>query len=195
MVTGSIAVTRTVAANVAANTPVPKKEKEALAAATQVAFKKCVPFKDCRTGINDTFVDYADFIHLAMHIYNLVEYSEHYSDTSGSLWGFKRDEVINNENMTNDDNAPSFKYKAGLITDTKADRTGLTVPQKYFSNFWRSLEIPLINCKVKLLLKWIANCVLTTPATGADANATSADSATFKITDAKNYIPAVILST
>ena len=97
--------------------------------------------------------------------------------------------------MTNDDNAPSFKYKAGLITNTEADRTGLTVPLKCFRNFRRSLEIPLINCKVKLLLKQIANCVLTTPTTGADVNATSEDSATFKITDAKNYIPAVILST
>ena len=96
MVTGGIAVTRTVGANVAANTLVPKKEKEALAAATQVAFKKFVPFKDCRTGINDTFLDYADFIHLAMPIYNLIEYSDHYSDTSGNLWGFKRDEVVNN---------------------------------------------------------------------------------------------------
>ena len=77
---------------------------------TKVAFKNCAPFKDCRTEINDTFVDYADFINITMPMYNLIEYSDNYSDTSGRLWGFKRHEVVNN-----DDGAPSCKYKAGLI--------------------------------------------------------------------------------
>ena len=49
--------------------------------------------KDCRTEINNTFVDYADFINIAMPMYNLIEYSDNYSDTSGSLWQFKRDEI------------------------------------------------------------------------------------------------------
>ena len=74
--------------------------------ATQVAFKSCAPFKDCGTEINDTFIDYADFINIVMPIYNLFEYSGNYSDTSGNLWYFKRDEIVNNANMTNDDNAP-----------------------------------------------------------------------------------------
>ena len=85
--------------------------------ATQVAFKNCAPFKDCRTEINDTFVDYADFINIAMPMYNLIEYSDNYSDTSGSLWGFKRDEIVNAD-VTNDDNAPSFKYRASIIGNT-----------------------------------------------------------------------------
>ena len=54
-------------------------------------------------------------------MYNLNEYSDHYSDTLGSLWNFKRDEINNNANVTNDDNAPSFKYKANLIGNTVAD--------------------------------------------------------------------------
>ena len=54
--------------------------------------------------------------------------------------------------------------------------------------------MPLINCKVELSLNWIENCVLTPAATGADANATGADGATFKITDAKLYVPVVTLS-
>ena len=54
--------------------------------------------------------------------------------------------------------------------------------------------MPLINCKVELSLNWIKNCVLTSAAIGADANATGADSATFKITDAKRYVPIVTLS-
>ena len=50
-----------------------------------------------------------------MPMYNLIEYSENSFDTSGGLWGFKGDEVANNANVTNDDNVPSFKYKANLI--------------------------------------------------------------------------------
>ena len=56
-----------------------------------------------------------------MPMYNLIEYSDNYSDTSGSLWGFKRDEVVNNADVTNNDSALSFKYKAGLITDAEID--------------------------------------------------------------------------
>ena len=63
---------------------------------TQVLFKNCAPFKDCRIEINDTFADYADFINITMPMYNLIEYSDNYSDTSGSLWGFKKDEIVNN---------------------------------------------------------------------------------------------------
>ena len=162
---------------------------------TKVAFKNCAPFKDCRIEINDTFVDYADFINIAMPMYNLIEDSDDYSDTSESLWGFKRDDVVNNADVTNNDHAPSFKYKASLITNTEANVTKkgvkIAVPLKYLSNFWRSLEMPLINCKVELSLKWIENCVLTTAAIGANANANAAgaDSATFKITEAKLYVP------
>ena len=54
-----------------------------------------------------------------MPTYNLIEYSENYADTSGSLWDFKRDEIVNNANVGNDNNAPSFKYKASLIGETK----------------------------------------------------------------------------
>ena len=52
-----------------------------------------------------------------MPMYNLVEYSDNYSDTSGSLWNFKRDEIINNADVTNDNNASSFKCKASIIGD------------------------------------------------------------------------------
>ena len=50
-----------------------------------------------------------------MPMYKLIEYSDNYSDTSRSLSNFKRDEIINDADVTNDDNAPSFKYKANLI--------------------------------------------------------------------------------
>ena len=54
-----------------------------------------------------------------MPMYNLIEYSDNYSDNSGSLWQFKRDEITNNANVTNDNNAPSFKYKASIIGNTE----------------------------------------------------------------------------
>ena len=57
--------------------------------ATQVIFKNCAPFEKCRTEINETFVDEADVINITMPMYNLIEYSDNYSDTSGSLWQFK----------------------------------------------------------------------------------------------------------
>ena len=121
---------------------------------TKVAFKNCSPFKNCRTEINDTFVDYADFINTAMPMYNLIEYSDNHSDTSGSLWQFKRDEQpINNNGAFIDitvENSSSFKYKSNLIGDTVVDGASskkedvkTAVPLKYLGNFWRSLEMPL----------------------------------------------------
>ena len=162
----------------------------ALDAITQVAFKNCAPFEKCSTEIDGTLVDKANFINITMPMYNLIEYSDNYSDTSGSLWDFKRDEIVNNANVTNDDNAPSFKYKASNIGNTEnngtKDGVKIAVPLKYLSNFWRSLEMPLINCKVELSLKWTENCILTTAA--------NANKVIFKITDAKLYVPIVTLS-
>ena len=156
-------------------------------AAARVIFKNCATFKDCRTEINDTFVDYADFINITMPMYNLIKYSDNYSDTSGRLWNFKRDEIINNEDVTNDDNVPSFKYKANLMgnTEDNGGKNGIkiAVPLKYLNNFWRSLKMPLINCKIELSLKWYERCLLTV-----------ANTATFKITEAKLYVPILTLS-
>ena len=84
-----------------------------------------------------------------MSMYNLIEYSDNYADTSGSSWNFKRDKVFDNRGVTNDDNAPSFKYKANLIgnTETYGTKKGVKIALSlnYLSNFWRSLEMPLIN--------------------------------------------------
>ena len=83
MVTGNIAVARTIAA--AAPARANPQRKQPLNAATEVAFTNCASFKRCRTEITDTFVDEADFINIAMPMYNLIEYNGNYSDTSGSL--------------------------------------------------------------------------------------------------------------
>ena len=69
---------------------------------TKVAFKNCAPFRKCRTEINETFIDEAEHINIAMPMYNLIEYSDNYSDTSGSLWQFKGDEIEGNVDLTVD---------------------------------------------------------------------------------------------
>ena len=89
--------------------------------------------------------------------------------------------------MTIDDNAPSFKYKASIIgnieNNGRKNGVKIAVPLKYLSNFWRSLEMPLINGKVELSLKLYERCLLAV-----------ANTATFKITDAKLYVLIVTLS-
>ena len=188
LVTGNITVTRTIAGD-------PVQRKQVLTEATQVVFKNCAPFKKCFTEIDGTLVDDPHFINITMPMNNLIEYSDNYSDTSGRLWSFKRDEMDNNAKVTNNDNVHSFKYKASNIGNTKNNgiRKGvkIAVPIKYLRHFWRSLEMPVINCKIELSLEWIENCVLTAAPIGTNADATGADSATFEITDAKLYVPII----
>ena len=126
-------------------------------------------------------------------MYNLIEYSDNYSDTSASSWQFKRDDLnINDINtaLTND-NAPSFKCKASIIGNTDADGANskkndvkIALPLEYLSNFRRSLEMPLINCKVELTLNLYTNCVTII------GNGTAA---AFTITHTKLYLPIVTL--
>ena len=156
---------------------------------TKVAFKNCAPFRECSTDINENVIDEAEHINIAMPMYNLIEYSDNYSDTSGSLWQFKRDEIegdvdltVNAQHIPN--NSSSFKYKSSFITNRNGVK--IVVPLKYLSNFWRSLEMPLINCNVELSLEWYAKCVLII------GNGTAA---TFAITDTKLYAPVVTLKT
>ena len=152
---------------------------------TKVAFKNCAPFKESRTEINETFIEEVEHSNITMPMYNLIEYSDNYSNTSGSLWQLKRDEIVENNDLTVD-NSSSFKYKSDIIGNLRqaGTKTKIIVPLKHLSNFWRSLEIPLINCKVGLSLNWYENFILFSA--GKDA--------TFTITDAKLDVPIVILS-
>ena len=81
---------------------------------THVALKSCAPISKCTAKINDVFVDKVNHIYIEMPMYNLIEYSDNCSDTSGSLWQFKRDEVPNNNAALTIDNSQSFNYKAAL---------------------------------------------------------------------------------
>ena len=147
-----------------------------------------------------------------MPVYNLLEYSKNYKKTTGSLWNYYRDEPnssVSANNITHSIlNSKSFDYKANFMENgvthnnlTKND-VKIVVPLKYLSNFWRSLNIPLINCEVELILTWFKNCVLIDKSTrDANYNANprvseinNPENATFQITDTKLYVPVVTLS-
>ena len=86
---------------------------------TKATFKNCAPFRKYRAEINETFIDEAEHVNIVIPMYNLIEYSDNYSDTSGSLWHFNRDEQSqeNNGNLfdLSADYSSSFKYKSNLI--------------------------------------------------------------------------------
>ena len=130
----------------------------------------------------------------------------------GSLWNYYRDEPsssIGANNITHSIlNLESFDYKANFMENgvaqnnlTKND-VKIVVPLKYLSNFWKSLNLPLINCEVELILTWFKNCVLIDKSTreanyAADPNVYeigNPENAIFEITDTKLYVPVVTLS-
>ena len=149
-----------------------------------VIFKNCAPFINCISEINNTQIGNAKDIDIAMPMYNLIEYSDNYAKTSGSLWQYFRDEPDDDDI----EDSESFKSKikiTGKTNNNNLKDVELMVPLKYLSNFWRTLEVPLINCEANLILTWSSACVIT------DSNGTG----TFAITDTKLYIPVVTLST
>ena len=132
-------------------------------------------------------------------MYNLLEYGQNYKKTTDSLWNYYRDEPSNPLSS----NSKSFKQRSSIVGKTPEDNDSLTnakvvVPLKHLSNFWRALNIPLINCEVELILTLSKICVLadmTTRDAEDDNPAIVAPSgATSKITDTTLYVPVVTLS-
>ena len=105
--------------------------------------------------------------------YKRLEYSSYHSDTIGSLrFNSKYEASSFNADIANTDDIKSFKYKAKLLWNTVGrsnpnqangilENTTIPMPLKYLNNFWRSLEMPLINCKLNWNLdgRSIANCL------------------------------------
>ena len=127
---------------------------------TRLALKNFAPFTKCNLEINDEHVDTAENLDITMPMYNLIEYSDNYQDSSATLYQYKRDEPPE-DNAIADltvNNSSSFKYKVSLLGNPVLDRNitkisaKVVVPLKYLSNFFRSLEMLLINCKIKLNL-------------------------------------------
>ena len=178
-----------------------------IAADTNVAFKNCDPFTRCVRHINDGHVETAKNLDIIMPMYNLIEYSDNYADSSGSLYQFKRDESpINDAGNPNNValyNSTSFKYKASLLekatdadgNDRSLQNTKIVVPLKYLSNFFRSLDMPLINCKIHLELNWNNNCVMHGADTYVGGDNVNNSETTFQITNTKLYVPVLTLLT
>ena len=110
-----------------------------------------------------------------MPLYNLLEYSDNYAKTSGSLWQYYRDEP--NYNLADSE---SFKSKTKITGKTPNNGNEkdveIMVPLKYLSNIGRTLEMSLINCEVNLILTWSSTCVITN----------STGTGRFAITDTKH---------
>ena len=142
-----------------------------------------------------------------MPMYNLIEYSDNYADSSGSLCQFKRDEspMNNAGNPLNValDNSTSFKYKASLLgkaddaddNDRLLKNIKLVVPLKYLSDFFRSLEMPLIKCKIHLELNWNNYCATYGADNYAGGDNDNNREATFQIKSTKLYVSVATLST
>ena len=186
LVKGTISVNNTAAQGAAASNTNKK-----------VIFKNCAPFTNCISEIDNMQIDNAKDIDIVMPMYNLIEYSDNYAKTTRSLWQYCKDIPARNANnnkiviFAEDNITDSFKFKAKITGQTGDDGTKdveIMVPLKYLSNFWRTLEMPLINCEVNLTLTWSSNCVLI-------ATAVQNQGPTFTITDTKVYVPVVTLST
>ena len=191
LVKGNITVNNTAADGAVANNTNKK-----------VIFKNCAPFTSCINKINNEQIDNAQCIDIVMPMYNLIEYSENQSKTSGSIWQYCKEipAVDNNGAITHFNGVNtnhSFKFKT-KITGQTGDGNNSTiavrvdivimVPLKYLSNFLRTLEMSLINCDLELLLDSSANCVIIYTNVANQVP-------TFTITETNLYVPVVTLST
>ena len=159
---------------------------------TKAAFKNYYPFIKGKINLNNTHVDESDNLDLIMNMYFLMEYSDNYSDSTASLYKFKRQEPLdNNANLTFVDSA-SFKCKSNLLGNANVENNNavwknakIIVPLKYISSFFRSLELPLIKTKLYIELNYTKNSVISD----------NAGAKSFKITKAELYVPVVTLNT
>ena len=177
--------------------------------ATRVAIKNFHPFSKVSFKLNNEQVDTADNLDLTMNLYDMFEYSDNHADTTGSLYQFKRPERRdNNDNIVNLGAALSFyKCQSGLVqkqlttpnsenvpTNTDPNFANahkiwknikIAVPLKYISNFFRNVELPLINIKLYMELSW----------TNFSVFCNQDDNSIFQITKCELYIPIVTLNT
>ena len=119
-------------------------------------FKNCALFTDFISEINNTQIDNTKDIDVGMPIYNLVEYYNNYSQISESLWQYYRDTstavLLNNKSFKSKIRITRKNPAADNVKDVK-----ISIPLKYLSTFWRTFEIPLINCKINLILTYSEN--------------------------------------
>ena len=147
-----------------------------------LAFKNNGPFISCISKTNNTLIDNLENLDIAMPMYNLIEYSKNYKRTTGILWNYYRQEPNNPPfNPPVDNNPPTLNYNADHITnsalfkckssiigkapnnnnDNNTMKVETIMPLKHLINFWRSLDMPLVNFEINLILECSKNCVLT----------------------------------
>ena len=137
----------------------------------RLTLKNSVPFISCISKINGELVENAEDLDIVIPMYSLLEYSKNYEKTSGSLFNYYRDEP-NEAEIAHDNgainisirNSKSFDYKTKIVgtlaNNVLEKEVTIAIPLKYLGHFWRSLDIPLINCEITLILFWYKECVL-----------------------------------
>ena len=116
----------------------------------------------CISKLNNILIDNAEDLDIVIPMYNLLEYSKNYRKTTGSFWNYYRDKP--NSGLGGDNNNVNYSIKDSKSFDYKTSITGklegnntekeveIVVPLKYLNNLWRTLQIPLINCEINLIL-------------------------------------------
>ena len=172
----------------------------------RLTHKNNAPLISCISKINGELVEKAEDLDIVIPMYNLLEYSKNYLKTSGSLFNYYRDEPKDHDEGDGNNainisirGSNSFDYKTKIV----GNLVTIAIPLKYLGNFWRSLDIPLINCKITLTLSWYKECVLVgralrnAPDPQPNPPIAAIESATdtkFEITDCKFYVPVATLS-
>ena len=143
----------------------------------KLAFKNSAPLISCVSKVNNTLIHDTENLDVVIPLYNLFKYSKNYRKTTGSLWNYYRDEPNSGFNNNNRDrinysikDSDSFNYKTSIRgqlenDDEEKEDIKIVVLLKYLSNFWKTLNIPLISCEIYLNLIWYKNCVLTSKPT------------------------------
>ena len=135
----------------------------------KVIFKNCAPFTNCISKINNTQIDNVEYVHIVMPMYNVIEYSDSYSKISGSLWQYCReipaaDDADNIVHINGANATDSFNFPTKITGQTnnkgRIDNVEIIAPLKYLRNFWRTLEMLLINREVEIILTWCLGCVI-----------------------------------
>ena len=149
-----------------------------------VILTNCAQFINCKSEINNTETDNEKDTDKLIPMYNLLECSDSYSNTSRSLWQYSKGEP--SDNLAD---SKSFKSKVKITGNSPADGSTKDVERivslEYLSNFRKTLEMPLINCEDNITLTWSSTCVIT--------NSTGEEK--FAMTDTKLYVLVVTLST
>ena len=190
----------------------------------KLIFKNNAPFRTCISKINNIFIGNAEDLDIVMPLYNLLEYSDNYSITSGSLWNYYSDDINDDVNGNNADNSKisnnktitskSLEYKTKIIGKTRDNNnnnntldTEIVVSLTYLSKFQGFFDLLLINCETELDLAWSKDCIISeisiTPRRPANSYANisvqevaaiQTTDASLQINNAKLYVPVVTLS-